>query len=510
MTAMSREMLVNVTEDQECRVAVVENGSLEELYIERASLVSHVGNIYKGKIVNIEPAIQAAFIDFGVQRNGFLHISDLHPRYFKGKKESVEKIGQRRSLRSRPQVQKCLRKGQELVLQVTKEGINTKGPTLTTYISLPGKYLVLMPWMFRIGVSQKIADEAERRRLREAVEEQEMPPDCGLIVRTAAEGATKRDLQNDLSYLKRLWSAIRKRMEAETAPAELYQESDLVIRTVRDVFTSAVRRIVCDNETVTKRIRDFLGIVQPRLRRRATYYDGKLPLFHKYHIEEEITRIQSSRVDLKSGGSLVIEQTEALVAIDVNSGKYRKQDNAEQTALKINLEAAKEIVRQLKLRDLGGLIICDFIDMRDAKNRRAVEKAFRDALRNDRARSRVLRMSAFGLIELTRQRVRPSLQSSTYLPCPHCEGRGVVKSLESQAIEILRLLNAAAAHNDVQRVEISVAPEVAEFLQNARRATIARLEAESGRAILIHADHNRTGPGWDVVGYNKRGTAVPL
>jgi len=502
--------LVNVTEDQECRVAVVDNGSLEELYIERASLVSHVGNIYKGKIVNIEPAIQAAFIDFGVQRNGFLHISDLHPRYFKGKKESVEKVGQRRSLRSRPQIQKCLRKGQELIVQVIKEGINTKGPTLTTYISLPGKYLVLMPWMYRIGVSQKIADEAERKRLREAMESLEMPPDCGLIVRTAAEGATKRELHNDLAYLKRLWNAISKRMESEKPPAELYQESDLVIRTVRDVFTSSVRRIVCDNEAVTKRIRDFLAIVQPRLKRRVTYYDGKVPLFHKHRIEDEITKIQSSRVELKSGGSLVIEQTEALVAIDVNSGKYRKQSNAEQTALKINLEAAAEIVRQLKLRDLGGLIICDFIDMRDAKNRRAVEKAFRDALKNDRARSRVLRMSAFGLIELTRQRVRPSLQSSTYLPCPHCGGRGMVKSLESQAIEIIRLLNAAAARGDLQRIEVRTAPEVAEFLQNDRRATLSRLEAGSGKAIHIRADLNRTGPGWEATGYTPRGTTVAL
>ncbi|MBN1123562.1 MAG: Rne/Rng family ribonuclease [Sedimentisphaerales bacterium] len=507
---MSQEMLVNVSEDQECRVAVVENGSLEELYIERASLVSHVGNIYKGKVVNIEPGIQAAFVDFGLNKNGFLHISDLHPRYFRGKKETAEKIGRRKSVNQRPQIQKVLSKGQDIIVQVTKEGINTKGPTLTTYISLPGKYLVLMPWMAKMGVSQKIEDEEERKRLREMMDDFDVPENCGLIIRTAAQGATKRELQNDAAYLKRLWSAIRKRLDKTAAPCEIYQESDLVIRTVRDVFSTKIRKIVCDSEQVTKRIRDFLGIVQPRLKRRATHYDGKTPLFHKYKIEEEIEKIQGSHVALKSGGSLVIEPTEALVAIDVNSGRYRKQDNAEQTALKINLEAAKEIVRQLKLRDLGGLIICDFIDMREVKNRREVEKVFRDELRKDRARSRALRMSAFGLIELTRQRVGPSLQSSTYLECPHCGGSGVIKSMESQSIEIIRLLNVAAARNDVKQVEITVAPPVADFLQNKRRALLASLEVQSDKSIEIRADQNKIAHNWELVCYNKRGSLIKL
>jgi ribonuclease E len=505
---MSIEMLVNIAEGEECRVAVVENGIIDELYIERASLVSHVGNIYKGRIVNIEPGIQAAFVDFGVNKNGFLHISDLHPKYFKGSVEKDEKIGRRKSVTQRPPIQKCLKKGQEMIVQVTKEGINTKGPTLSTYVSLPGKYVVMMPWMQKMGVSQKIEDEAERKRLRTIIDELKIPKDAGLIIRTAAQVANKRELQNDVAYLSRLWSAIRKRIDGATAPAEIYQESDLVIRTIRDVFNNKISNIMCDSELVTKRIRDFLGIVQPRLRKRVTFYDGKTPLFHKYGIEKEISSIQSSHVSLKSGGSLVIEQTEALVAIDVNSGRYRKQASAEQTAVKINVEAAEEIVRQLKLRDMGGLIICDFIDMRESKNKRAVEKAFRDALKSDRARSRVLRMSAFGLIELTRQRMRPSLQSSTYLECAHCGGTGVIKSFESQSIEMIRLLNLAAAKKEVRQIELKVSPDVAGYMLNRKRGVISRLEAGSEKTIIINADSNRRGEGHDLVCYDERGSVV--
>lgn len=504
---MTREMLINVSEGEECRVAVVEKGSLEELYIERTSFASHVGSIYKGKVVNIEPGIQAAFVDFGVEKNGFLHISDLHPRYF-GKKSNEETIGRRKALAQRPPIQKCLKKGQDIVVQVTKEGLNTKGPTLTTYISLPGKYLVMMPWMTKVGISQKIEDEEERKKLRETIDGISLPSNVGLIVRTAAQLANKRELQNDINYLKRLWKVIKKRIDTVKTPAEIYQESDLAIRTVRDIFDSSISKISCDHEQITKKIRDFLSIVQPRLKRRASYYDGKSPLFHKYNIEKEIQKIQASRVELKSGGSLVIEQTEALVAIDVNSGRYRKQDNAEQTALKINLEAAKEIVRQLKLRDLGGLIICDFIDMRENRNKREVEKEFRNALKSDRARSKALKMSAFGLIELTRQRMRPSLQSSTYLKCPHCDGVGVVKSLESQSIEILRSIRMAAVKGEIQRIELTVASDVASFLLNQRRSALVQIENEHNKAIRVYADSAASSVQPKIVCYDERGSIV--
>jgi ribonuclease E len=411
-------------------------------------------------------------------------------------------------LSQRPHIQKSLKKGQDILVQVTKEGINTKGPTLTTYISLPGRYIVLMPWMDRVGVSQKIEEEVERKRLRETVEQFELPKDAGLIVRTAAQGATKRDLQNDLAYLSRLWTSIQKRIDAAPGPAEVYQESDLVIRTVRDIFSSDISKVTCDSETVTRRIRDFLGIVQPRLKRLVQLYEGHTPLFHKFGIEKEISKIRSSRVELRSGGSLVIEPTEAMVAIDVNSGKYRKPDNAEQTALKINLEAAVEIVRQLRLRDLGGLIVCDFIDMRDAKNRREVEKVFREALKKDRARSRALRMSQFGLIELTRQRMRPSLQSSTSQKCPYCDGTGVVKNPESQSIELIRLLESAMVRKEVRRIDLRVNPAVADFLLNDRRALLSKMETDSDKTIIVRGDSNQTVEGYSLSYFDERGIEI--
>ena len=508
---MSREMLINVAESEECRVAVVDNGVLEELYVERASLGTHVGNIYKGRVVNIESGIQAAFIDFGVGKNGFLHISDIHPRYFEGIGDKyVETIGRRKSLKDRPPIQDCLRKGQEIVVQVTKEGLKSKGATLSTYLAFPGKYLVMMPWMRKHGVSHKIEDEDERTRLRQILEESSPPKGRGFIIRTAGEGSSKKDIQNDLRYLNRLWTAIEKRIETDGAPAELYQESDLVIRALRDVFTSTISKIVCDSESVVHKIREFFAIATPRLKRRVTYYDGQVPLFHKYRIEEEITKVQSRKVQLRGGGSIVIEQTEALVAIDVNSGRYRKLKSAEQTAYESNLEAAAEIARQLRLRDLGGLIICDFIDMRNAKHHKAVEKAFRDAVRTDRARSRILGISRFGVVEMTRQRMRPSLQSSTYLACPNCGGTGFVKSHESVALEIIRLLNLAASKDQIKRVELFVSPEVADYLQNIKRGVLTQIEQISDKRVIIHSAIEYSGEKHELVCYSDRGSVVKL
>jgi len=508
---ITKEMLINVAESEECRVAVVADGRLEELYIERMSLGRHVGNIYKGRIVNVESGIQAAFVDFGVGKNGFLHISDLHPRYFSGGKgESTENIGRRRSLRQRRPIQSCLHKGNEVIVQVTKEGISTKGPTLSTYLALPGKYLVMMPWMDKCGVSHKIEDENERGRLREILEKMNPPKGIGFIIRTAGAGSSVREIQNDFRYLKRLWTAIEKRSAKSKPPAELYQESDLVIRTLRDVFNSDIGRIVCDSEAVVRRIRDFLAIASPRLKKRVVCYDGKIPLFHKYKIEDEIVKVQSRSVGLKSGGTIVIEQTEALVSVDVNSGRLREHQSAEQTAYRTNLEAAAEIARQLRLRDLGGLIVCDFIDMRSDKHRRETEKAFRTAMKPDRARSKVLRISRFGVVEMTRQRMRPSLQSSTYLACPNCGGTGYVKSHESSAIEIIRLLNLSAAKDQIRRVELFVSPEVADYLQNEKRAVISQIEQASDKRVIIHSAASYSSDRHELICYNDRGSVVKL
>jgi ribonuclease E len=508
---MAKEMLINVAESEEARVAVVENGTLEELCVERVSIGSQVGNIYKGRVVNVESGIQAAFVDIGVGRNGFLHISDLHPRHFPGAgTDHSEVIGKRRSLDDRPAIQNCLHKGQEIAVQVTKDGIKTKGPTLSTYLALPGKYLVMMPWMRKHGVSHKIEDEDERRRLRQVFEQSNPPKGQGFIIRTAGQGASKRDIQNDLRYLTRLWRAIERRTESEKTPSELYQESDLVIRAMRDIFNTTIGKIICDSETMVRKIRDFLSIVTPRLRSRVAYYDGKVPLFHKYRIEEEIARIQSRRVELKSGGSIVIEQTEALVSIDVNSGRSGKQKDAEDTIYESNMEAAREITRQLRLRDLGGLIICDFIDMRNSKHRKEVERSFRTAVRADRAHTKILPMSRFGVIEMTRQRMRPSLQSSTCLACPYCAGTGLVKSHESMAIEIIRLLNLAASREHIKRIELSVSPEVAEYLQNEKRSAIAQIEQLSDKRVIIHSSPQYTGEKHDLTYYNEQGSMCKI
>ena len=506
---MSKEIIINVAESEECRVAVMKEGKLEELYVERASLSSHVGNIYKAKVLNVESGIQAAFIDFGMAKNGFLHISDLHPRYVTGgKRDYVEPIGQRKALSERQPMQKSLRKGDELVVQVTKEGVNTKGPTLSTYLAIPGKYLVMMPWMKKIGISHKIEDEQERSRLHQIMSEIKLPEGMGFIARTAAQGVAKKDIQNDLRYLDRLWKMIEKRIDKEKAPCELYQESDLVIRTLRDVFTNDIDKIICDSSSVVKRIRDFLSIAMPRLKGRVMYYDEQVPLFHKYQIEEEIAKVQGREIELKAGGSIVIEQTEALVAIDVNSGSYRKQQSAEQTAFKINMEAAGEIARQLRLRDLGGLIIIDFIDMRNSKHRQEVEREFREAVKDDRARTKILRISNFGVVEMTRQRMRPSLHLSTYLVCPQCGGSGFIKSQESISIEIIRMLNLAASKEHVKRIEFSVSPEVAEYLQNEKRSMITEIEQENNKRVIIHAVSNYVSEKHEMICYNDRGSTI--
>ncbi|HUU43012.1 MAG TPA: Rne/Rng family ribonuclease, partial [Planctomycetota bacterium] len=389
-------MLINVLEGEECRIALFENGSLEELYIERSGGEQHVGDIYKAVVTNVEPSIQAAFVDFGGERNGFLHVSDVIP--------SAYTAGQKRKRgRRHPLVQDVLKRGQHVVVQITREGIGKKGPSVTTYLSLPGKYLVLMPGIKRRGVSRKIEDEAERERLRQMLTEFELDKSLGFIVRTAGVGRTKRDLQRDLAYLLRLWKTLEGRIKKSEAPVLIYQESDLVIRTIRDIYTTDITRVLVDDENAWKKVRDFLKIVLPRACKKVKFYTEKEPLFSKYGVEEEIERIYDRVVPLPEGGSLAVDITEAIVAIDVNSGSYRRERDPEKAALQVNLAAAREVVRQLRLRDLGGLLIIDFIDMDSEDNRRKVERELAEGLKRDRARTRMLRMSRFGIVEMTRQ-----------------------------------------------------------------------------------------------------------
>jgi ribonuclease E len=385
--------------------------------------------------------------------------------------------------RPKPLIQDIFKRGQEVLVQVIKEGIGTKGPTLSTYISIAGRYLVLMPGLNRVGVSRKIADDEQRRRLREIFNELKPPHGLGFIIRTAGIDKNKKELQRDLLYLSRLWQVVVRRIRKMKAPAEIYQESDMITRTIRDTFTNDIDTIYVDEAAAFEHAQEFLQIVMPRYANRIKRYEGKEPLFHKYGIEEEIARIQQRKVPLPHGGSIVIEQTEALVAIDVNSGNFRADNNAEETAFQMNLHAAKEIARQLRLRDLGGVIVNDFIDMRDEKHRRTVEKAMRDAVKRDRARTKILKISAFGLIEMTRQRIRPSLKRSVYQDCPYCHGMAQVKTCESMSIDVMRMLQLAAHRDHVHHIEVRVADDVASYLLNKKRGEIARLE-ESGNILV--------------------------
>ncbi len=494
---MKKEMLVNVLQPEESRIAVVEDGVLEELYVERSSLESYVGNIYKGRIVNIEPSIQAAFVDFGVGRNGFMHVSDVEFQYYKhlqggnGKSSGRTPRGRKRpndrNERSKPPIQEIFKRGDEVLVQVIKEAVGTKGPTLSTYISIPGRYLVLMPGLQRVGVSRKIADDDLRKKLRTILEELDPPEGLGFIIRTAGIDRTKKDLQRDLSYLLRLWRTIVRRLKKTTAPVDIYQENDMIIRTIRDIYNSELDAVWIDEEGAYQRAREFVKAVLPRHVNRIKHFDGKEPIFHKYDIEDEIARIQQRQVPLKGGGSIVIDQTEALVAIDVNSGNFRADNNAEETAFQVNLKAANEICRQLRLRDLGGVIVNDFIDMRDERHRRSVERTLREAIRRDRARIKVLRISPFGLIEMTRQRIRPSLKRSVFEDCPCCKGVGLVKTAESMAIEVIRMLLNTINRDEVAGIVVEIHEQVAYFLNNKKRRDIAMFEEQGSVKIDIVA-----------------------
>jgi ribonuclease E len=386
----------------------------------------------------------------------------------------------------KPKIEEIFKRGQEVLVQVIKEAVGTKGPTLSTYISIAGRYLVLMPSLNRVGVSRKIEDHDARRRLRDIMATLTPPKGVGFIVRTAAIDRDARELRNDLAYLLRLWQVVVKRIKRVSGPVEIYRESDMITRTIRDIFTNDIDTIWVDEPTAFAHASEFLQIVMPKFASRIRYFESTEPLFHRYCVEEEIAKIHQKRIEMPLGGSLVIEQTEALVAIDVNSGNFRADNNAEETAFQMNLHAAKEIARQLRLRDLGGVIVNDFIDMRSESHRRKVEDALREALRRDRARTKILRISQFGIIEMTRQRIRPSLKRSIFSDCLHCRGGGFVKTSESMSIDAMRLLQLAAHRAPaIATAQVGVHPDVAHYLLNKRRKEIAALEERGKLEIQI-------------------------
>ncbi len=484
-------MLVNYVPGEECRIALLHDGMLEELHAERFDNASHVGNIYLGKVQNVEAGIQAAFVDFGLGDNGFLHVSDLHPRYFPGADEDeAERVGKKTPRRERPPIQQCLKRGQEVIVQVLKEGIGTKGPTLTSYLSIPGRYLVMMPHMDNVGVSRRIEDEETRRKMRDTLDQLDLPDGFGFILRTAGFGRNKTELKRDLAYLQRLWKDMDTRLKRGGKPRLLYAESDILLRSLRDVLTTDVNEVIIDDEAALRRAARFLKIVSPRSATKLFHYDTPAPIFHSYGVEDQIKRMHLREVPMRSGGSIVIDEAEALVAIDVNSGKMRDNKDAETTALRTNMEAADEICRQLKLRELGGVVIVDFIDMRKVQHRKQLESRINDNLKRDRANTKALRISEFGIVEMTRQRMRGSHRKTHFTGCPTCNGRGLIQRPGSVTAEALREVAALLSRDKIIRVELVVSPRVAGELLSSGRHRLNRLERVTGKQVQVRVSNN--------------------
>lgn len=662
-------MLINAIDSEESRIATVRDGVLQELHVEIANREAYLGNIYKGRVVNIEPSIGAAFVNFGGTTNGFLHASDVLPDYARddfsltdvlegrahatgedgpdvvravlededdaddelpanaaraggaradggtgdrrdrdevdrqpadthdddahptdadegemgsldGDGEDVERterlgddddvVGEmhgdgddsddevdvgaddgehdpeiaagnaaaddaasddaaageaseagaaaagaegeavavrpkpgktavrsgrrqqapRRERRPRVPIDQLLRKGQEVIVQITKEGIGNKGPTLTTYVSLPGRCLVLMPSLPKCGVSRKIEGQKERRRLKRIVDDLDMTGKGGIgfIVRTAGTEKTKEDLERDRDYLQRIWDIVGQRAKLTRAPSLLYQESDLVLKAMRDLFTPEVEEVVVDSRDVHMRIKEFADKLMPYLSGRIRLHEGHTPLFHSFGVESEVEKLYQPRVEIGNGAYIVVEQTEALVSIDVNSGKFKPGSDLEETAFRTNVQAIPEVVRQLRLRDLGGLIIIDFIDMATEKHRRGVERKMVESLKGDRARIKVGRISRFGLMELTRQRVGPGLKRTVFTACPHCTSTGLVRTVQSKALAVLRDVRALMSLKGFSILHVYLAPPVNDFLVNYKRRPILDMEEVVGKHVVFRAE----------------------
>ncbi|MDG5469803.1 Rne/Rng family ribonuclease [Deltaproteobacteria bacterium IMCC39524] len=480
---MSKKMMVNATHPEENRVAIVEDGILTELDIEVAGREPSKGNIYKAVVVRVETGLQAAFVDYGADRLGFLQIDEINYTTVKPDYTPAEDG-------RRPRINDLLSRGQEILVQITKEERGTKGAALTTYLSLAGRYMVLMPGSQTRGVSRKAESDAQRKELKKAMSSLDLAEGIGYIVRTAALDQTREELERDYRYLIRLFESIKELEQKAKAPALIYKESNLMIRSIRDYFTTEMDEVLIDDPQVFKEAKDFFQMVMPDHIKLVKLHQERRPIFSRYQIEDQIETLSRNKVLLPSGGSIVIDPTEALVAIDVNSGKMASERGVEDTATKTNLEAATEVGRQLRLRDLGGLIVIDFIDMRDRKNNRAVENQVKKSLENDKARVSVGRISKFGLLEMSRQRIKAALTEGSYLPCPHCNGSGHLKSPETQAVALLRKIHASAAKGQVSRVDAQLPIEVAAYLLNNNREELVEMERRYQLQIHIHGNRD--------------------
>ncbi len=481
------EMVISVVPGEECRIAITVDGKLDDYFQERAGAESHVGGIYKGRIRQINTAVQAAFVDIGLPQNAFLHISDVHPRYFPGAaREEVERVGIKTARRDRPLMQQCFKKGDEVLVQVIKEGLGSKGPTVTAYLSVPGRYIVMMPWMDELGVSKKVEDQRQRAEMRDMLRDLKPPEGFGFILRTEAAGKSIEELRRDLNYLQRVWQNIDTKRAALKGLGEMYAESDLVIRTLRDIYTPDTKRITVDDLASARRCRDFLRATDPNNQTQVLYYQDQVPLFHRKNIEAQIQNISDRTVPLPSGGALVIDQTEAMVAIDVNSGRSRGARDAESNAFETNKEAVDEICRQLRLRDLGGIVCLDLIDMFQIGHRKRIEQRLLQNLKRDRAKTNVGIISPVcGVLPMTRQRMRPSISKNLTHTCPHCSGTGVMSTPEAVGNAVLRRLQMVLNRADVARVELTVSGDVAFILLNTKRGQLAALEKQCGKQVLV-------------------------
>lgn len=486
-----KRMLINATQAEELRVALVDGQKLYDFDIEVPSKEQKKSNIYKGIVTHVEPSLEAAFINYGAEKHGFLPFKEISPVYRQAPDNTENDT-------RRPTAKNPIKEGQEVVVQIEKEERGNKGAALTTYISLAGTYLVLMPNNPKAGgISRRIEGET-RSDLREVMASLEIPESMGLIVRTAGCGKNAEELQWDLNYLLQLWEAIERSASEHSAPFLVFQESNVIIRALRDHLRGNIDEILIDNEDSFKLVQNFLKQVMPHFLPKAKLYQDAVPLFNRYQIESQIEVAYGREVSLPSGGSIVIDHTEALTSIDINSARATKGSDIEETALNTNLEAAEEIARQLRLRDLGGLFVIDFIDMMSNKNQKTVENHLRDALKIDRARIQTSRISRFGLLEMSRQRMRPSLGDSTQLPCPRCKGQGTIRNVESVALSVLRILEEEAMKKGTEKVIAHLPIECATFLLNEKRSSIEQIENRLKVGIVILPSKHLETPAYDI------------
>lgn len=532
----AKKMLIDATHAEETRVVIVDGKRLEDFDVEVASRRQLKGNIYLAKVTRVEPSLQAAFVDFGGNRHGFLAFNEIHPDYYQipvadrealiaeqleatdeddendsvadanTDEEPVQSVGGddtdevaiRRpvNLRRQYKIQEVIKRRQILLIQVVKEERGNKGAALTTYISLPGRYCVLMPNTARGGgISRKIANTVDRRKLKTILNEFKIPPGVAVIVRTAGSKRTKAEIKRDYDYLMRLWNQVRETTLESIAPCLVHEEGNLIKRAIRDLYSKDVEDVIVEGNEGYRIAKDFMKLLIPSHSKRVQpYKDATVPLLHRYQVESQLDAMHDPVVSLKSGGYIVLSQTEALVAIDVNSGKATKERNIEETALQTNLEAAEEVARQLRLRDLAGLVVIDFIDMEIHRNQAKVERLLKDAMKNDRARIQMGRISPFGLLELSRQRLRPSLMESSTGPCPHCGGTGALRSVESAALSVIRAIEEEGMRGRSTSITVHVATSIALYILNQKRAALAEIESRYGFSVTLASDDTLIAP----------------